>query len=176
MYRHVVKRNLNNLTSLLQIINTLQQELFSKYQSSFREICHFPAFIISPEQSEAMHQKYCRDHAGCNCSNALHIYIWALFMKCYFKKRRISSSLKGSDWLLPVRHSFILGFSLSLCNKFFRNPSPLLKNSIHHKPSREEADFDGHNTIFQSTVSFLLNLSCCLISARAKIHKAFCKY
>lgn len=75
MQRHVAKRNLNNLTSLLQIINTLQQELFSKYQSSFREICHFPAFIISPEQSEAMHQKYCRDHAGCNCSNALHIYV-----------------------------------------------------------------------------------------------------
>lgn len=120
-----------------------------------------------------MYQKYCRDHAGCNCSNALHIYVWDLFMKCYFKKRRISSSLKGSDWLLPVRHSFILGSSLSLCNKFFTNTSPLLKNGIHHKPSREEADFDGHNTIFQSTVSFLLNLICCLISVEQKYTKPF---
>lgn len=43
--RHVVKSNVNNLTLLLQIINTLQQELSSKYQASFREICHFTAFI-----------------------------------------------------------------------------------------------------------------------------------
>lgn len=46
IWRHVVKSNLNNLTLLLQIINALQQELSSKYQSSFREICHFTAFII----------------------------------------------------------------------------------------------------------------------------------
>lgn len=105
-----------------------------------------------------------------DCSDALHIYVWDLRMNCYFKKRRISSSLKGGDCSLPLGHFFILGFLFSLCNKVFTNTSLLLKNGIHHKPSREKAGFDGHNTIFQSTVSFLFNSICCMVNVCGKKH------
>lgn len=38
----------------------------------------------------------------------------------------------------------------SLCNKFFTNTSLLLKNGIHHKPSREAAGSEEYNTPFSS--------------------------
>lgn len=88
--------------------------------------------------------------------DALHIYVGRLPLSCYFKKQD-PFVLKRGRLIAASRPVLRSWLPLGLRNKFFTNTRLLLKNGIHHKPSREEAAFDGHNTIIQSTVSFLFN-------------------
>lgn len=104
-----------------------------------------------------------------HCSDTLHIYVGALRLNGYFKKK--DPFIFKRRRLIAASRAFLHSWlPLGLRNKFFTNTSLLLKNGIHHKPSREEAEFDGHNTIIQPTVSFLFNSICRGVNISEKTH------
>lgn len=83
------------------------------------------------------------------------IFMFETFAWTVTLKRKDQFIFKKRGWLITANRAFLHSW-LPLCflNKIFRNTSLLLKTGIHHKPSREEAAFDGHNTLFQSQCPF----------------------